>query len=454
MSHLYEDEEDYEENGYDDSETQDVGGDFNIQQDDDNETQDVGGMFHQQDDVNVSSEAPGGIKKHRGPNQKNWAMEGREKLLWNRFGLPKGPRLKVARFSRFLGILAKDFTLFPISTPDYRHFNASDNLERAWNRVKETIDWSNPWVASLEGKIKKRVKSKLNERWKQWKSELRKKWYKPFMNTPRRFQKPNDDRVNERQWKIFVANMDKKKHQRIASINKRNRSQKKMNQSTGTRTYANVAHEYEISHGKEPDRWELFKLTHQRKGSQEPIDAASAKAIADFEEAEQKRLSLNVDITAPEIREEMYAEVLGKEKGNRVRGVGAGVTWDEVPGIHVEERGVSREVKLLREQLEEQAKKAQEREAHMMEELQSKMADQTKRMEQLLEVRCVEMALQKMGEMFKQCGISVDTQEDVMQTMSQFARDTSQRPSTVVFSPDDDVYRPTMPFDCPNMQID
>ncbi|PRQ29702.1 hypothetical protein RchiOBHm_Chr5g0016651 [Rosa chinensis] len=64
------------------------------------------------------------------------------------------------------------------------------------------------------------------------------------------------------------------------------------------------------------------------------------------------------------------------------------------------------------------------------------------------------MALQKMGEMFKQCEISVDTQEDVMQTMSQFARDTSQRPSTVVFSPDDDVYRPTMPFDCPNMQID
>ncbi|XP_040361468.1 uncharacterized protein LOC121049070 [Rosa chinensis] len=122
MSHLYEDEEDYEENGYDDSETQDVGGDFNIQQDDDSETQDVGGMFHQQDDVNVSSEAPGGIKKHRGPKQKNWAMEGREKLLWNRFGLPKGPRLKVARFSRFLGILAKDFTLFPISTPDYRHF--------------------------------------------------------------------------------------------------------------------------------------------------------------------------------------------------------------------------------------------------------------------------------------------------------------------------------------------
>ncbi|XP_062011467.1 uncharacterized protein LOC133728066 [Rosa rugosa] len=112
----------------------------------------------------------------------------------------------------------------------------------------------------------------------------------------------------------------------MVTINKRNRSQKRMNQSTGTRTYASLAHEYELLHGKEPDGWELFKLTHRKAGTQEPIDAASANAIADFEEAEQKRLSMNVDITAPEIREEMYAEVLGKEKGNRVRGLGARVT--------------------------------------------------------------------------------------------------------------------------------
>jgi hypothetical protein len=173
----------------------------------------------------------------------------------------------------------------------------------------------------------------------------------------------------------------------------------------------------------------------------------------DFEEAEQKRLSMNVDITAPEIREEMYAEVLGKEKGNRVRGLGAGVTWDEVPGIHVEERGVSKEVQLLREKLEAQAKEAQEREARMMNELQRKMAEQTKRMEQMFEVRCVSMALDKMGDMFRQCGISVDTQEDVAQAMSQFAHHMSQRPSAAIFSPHDDVYRPTLPPHCSNMEM-
>ncbi|KAL6144430.1 hypothetical protein ACLB2K_055123 [Fragaria x ananassa] len=423
MSHSLQDEEGYEENAYDESETQDVGGWFNVQQDDESETHDTD--EHQQDNSNGSLEAHERTKKPRGPNQKNWAREGREKLLWNRFGLPKGPRLKVARFSRFLGILAKDFTLFPISTPDYWNFKIgdADNLERAWKRVHDTIDWSDPFVASLEGKIKRRVLSKLNERWKHWKSQLRKKWYKPFKNSPRRFQKPDDDRVNERQWKLFVDYMDKKKHQ-------------------------------EVIHGKEPDRWELFKLTHQRKGSLEPIDAASAKAIADFEEAEQERLSKNIDITTPEVREEMYAEVLGKEKGNKVRGVGAGVTWNEVPGIHVEEKGVSREVKQLREQLEEQAKKAQDREARMMEELQSKMAEQTKKMEQMFEVRCVEMALQQMGEVFRRCGINVDTQEDAMQTMSQIAHNMSQRPSNFTFSPHDDVYRPIIPFDCPDIQRD
>lgn len=83
----------------------------------------------------------------------------------------------------------------------------------AYDFVQDTIDWSDPFVASLEGKIKRRVLSKLNELWKHWKSQLRKKWYKPFKNSPRRFQKPDDDRVNERQWKLFVDYMDKKKHQ-------------------------------------------------------------------------------------------------------------------------------------------------------------------------------------------------------------------------------------------------
>ncbi|XP_062014933.1 uncharacterized protein LOC133731576 [Rosa rugosa] len=116
---------------------------------------------------------------------------------------------------------------------------------------------------------------------------------------------------------------------------------------------------------KEPDRWELFKLTHRKVGTQEPIDAESAKAIADFDEAEQKRLNMNVDIIAPKIREKMYAEVLGKEKGNRLRVLRAGVTWDEVPGIHLEEQGVSKEVQFLLERLEAQTKEAQKREARI-----------------------------------------------------------------------------------------
>ena len=161
---------------------------------------------------------------------------------------------------------------------------------------------------------------------------------------------------------------------------------------------------------------------------------------------------MNIDITAPDIREEMYAEVLGKEKGNRVRGLGAGVTWDEVPGIHVEERGVSKEVQLLREKLEAQAKEAQEREARMMNELQKKMAEQINRMEQMFEVRCVSMALEKMGDMFRQCGISVDTQ-DATQAMSQIAHHMSQRPSAVIFSPNDDVYHPILPTQCSNMEM-
>ncbi|KAL6212485.1 hypothetical protein ACLB2K_017705 [Fragaria x ananassa] len=61
MSHSLQDEEGYEENAYDESETQDVGSWFNVQQDDKSETHDTD--EHQQDDGNGSLKAHERTKK-------------------------------------------------------------------------------------------------------------------------------------------------------------------------------------------------------------------------------------------------------------------------------------------------------------------------------------------------------------------------------------------------------
>ncbi|RXH84802.1 hypothetical protein DVH24_040150 [Malus domestica] len=50
----------------------------------------------------------------------------------------------------------------------------------------------------------------------------------------------------------------------------------------------------------------------------------------------------------------VYADVLGPERNNRVRGFGTGVVWSDVPGIITEKRGICREVEAITATYEEQ----------------------------------------------------------------------------------------------------
>ncbi|TQD84375.1 hypothetical protein C1H46_030084 [Malus baccata] len=59
------------------------------------------------------------------------------------------------------------------------------------------------------------------------------------------------------------------------------------------------------------------------------------------------------DVTT-EVRNRIYAEVLGPEKRNQVRGFGLGVGWADVLEIVIKQRGISKEVKYLREAYEAQ----------------------------------------------------------------------------------------------------
>lgn len=74
-----------------------------------------------------------------------------------------------------------------------------------------------------------------------------------------------------------------------------------------------------------------------------------------MEQKEAEKRNQNIDITL-EVIEDIYAEVFGVEKRNRVRGMGTGYTWSDVPFIHTEKRGVSKEVEALRAAVEEQKK--------------------------------------------------------------------------------------------------
>lgn len=140
----------------------------------------------------------------------------------------------------------------------------------------------------------------------------------------------------------------------------------------------------------------------------------------EFEKHEAELLERGEDVNT-EVRNQIFAAVMGPEKRNVVRGYGIGVHWKDVPNIITERRGISREVQELREAYEEQrqaAEEAQQKMERIIEEANEKAdrlkCQQEESIKKLREEQAENLSLMKiqMAEQFKSMlanvGISVD----------------------------------------------
>ncbi|KAM1573526.1 hypothetical protein ACFX1Z_042987 [Malus domestica] len=294
----------------------------------------------------------------RGINRPHWAPNGtKEVMQFNEKGQPVEPPHTVARFSRFLGMLSQEASYFPINVVDWRHFYRGSNMDRAWQRIKGTLDWTDEITLELEPKIRRVCEMKMNDRWKDYKANLKKAYYTPCLHSPstERFH-CQDGRVNQGQWKLLVQLWDTGHAQKRATASRKNRKALQIYHTTGTKSFAQIRHEHEQVNGSKPDCITFFTLTHTRKNG-EPVDARSAAIIDEF----NTKLKLYADrneIITEQVCHNVYADVLGPEKYNRVRGFGTGVVWSDVPGIRTEKRGICREVEAITVAYEEQIKAA------------------------------------------------------------------------------------------------
>ncbi|KAM1900691.1 hypothetical protein ACFX14_029607 [Malus domestica] len=264
----------------------------------------------------------------RGINRPHWAPNGtKEVMKFNEKGQPVEPRHTVARFSRFLGMLSQEASYFPINVVDWRHFYRGSNMDRAWQRIKGTLDWTDEITIELEPKIRRVCEMKMNDRWKDYKAKLKKAYYTPCLHSPsaERFH-CQDGRVNQGQWKLLVQLWD-----------------------TGDAQ--------EQVNGSKPDCITFFTLTHTRKNG-EPVDARSAAIIVNEFNTKLKLYADRNEIITEQVCHNVYADVLGPERYNRVRGFGTGVVWSDVPGIRTEKRQICREVEAITAAYEEQIKAA------------------------------------------------------------------------------------------------
>ncbi|CAN6555417.1 unnamed protein product [Malus baccata var. baccata] len=293
---------------------------------------------------------------HQGINRRLWAPNGTNKLMkFNDKGQPVKRPQTVARFSRFLGRLSLGPLYFPINIVDWRNFYKA-NIDRAWQRIKfeplnkktpqsaitlafisfankqvktiighsesstrinpekylkptggGTLDWTYGITLELEQKIWWVCEMKLNDRWKHYKASLKKAYYTSFLHSPlaEEFHCPDGrEKVN----------------------------------------------------GSKPNCITFFTLTHTRKNG-EPVDARSAKIIDNFNR-KQKLYEDRNEIITDELHHIVYANVLGPERNNCVRGFGTGVVWSDVPSIITKKMRISREVEAIRASYKEQRKVA------------------------------------------------------------------------------------------------
>ncbi|KAM1183353.1 hypothetical protein ACFX19_001734 [Malus domestica] len=325
-------------------------------------------------------------KKNRGVNRIRWGRGRREKLNFNKYGQAISLRDNVARYGRYIAMLARDGGLIPIDSPDWRKLDSS-KLDRVWSLVQATIDWTNPRAAGKEEKVKGIVETKIHDRFRTWRGKLRKLYYVPFENFEQR-KHCNDARVIQTQWQALVAQWDKMENKRRCATNAKNRKMLKTSHTTGTTTFAQIRNDYAEEHdGNEPDRVTFFKMTHTRGPKQLPVDDESGRMMLAFENLEVEVCERGEEITT-EVRNRIFAEVMGPEKRNHVRGFGLGVGWADVPGIITEQRGISREVKYLREAYEAQKQvtaAAEEKMTRMMHEANEKAENMKKEQEESIQ---------------------------------------------------------------------
>nr|CAD1835694.1 unnamed protein product [Ananas comosus var. bracteatus] len=263
----------------------------------------------------------------RGPTRmhKIWARHDDDllALTFNEFVQPVGN--EAAQFTNFLGTVAKSGKDAPLTYKDWRHMPL-DNKKIIWSIVKlkynlEDDNW--PWVMKV-----------LEKKWKDFKSDLKKKHYDAHSTYEDRLAVIRDLR------------------------NKGNRSKQITTHTAGSKSFARIREEKRKEKGVLPTRAELFKITHIHKNG-DPMTEECAKKIRDIDVKTKNQPAL-AKKGAKEVGD-LFSDVFGKEKHGHVRGLGLGPTpthiWTDAPSPAASIRMATE----ARKKAEEETKEMKER---------------------------------------------------------------------------------------------
>ncbi|XP_010243782.1 PREDICTED: uncharacterized protein LOC104587759 [Nelumbo nucifera] len=171
----------------------------------------------------------------------------------------------------------------------------------------------------------------LGKKWRDWKSNLNKKYYDPDPDSVDALPiEQLENRVDAHQWRNLVQFWRSEKGTTRSITNKANHSKQTINHTAGAKSFARVHEELKIEREADVSRTDVFYATHRKKDGT-LVDPRSGSLMEEM----QNCMSQEEDTQnegSEQGHDDVYAHVMGQERRGRVRGIGLGPNSVQVQG--------------------------------------------------------------------------------------------------------------------------
>ncbi|KAI4353859.1 hypothetical protein L6164_002782 [Bauhinia variegata] len=268
-------------------------------------------------------------------------------LHWNSNGQPVED--SAGLLNRFLGTIARNFNLFPISYSSWKKVphDYKDNVYKNTIQAKFVVE------ADVH---KSYILKSIGSKWKDYRQELWQKRDDGKLNRDQLIEMVPEG-INRDHWISFVDYRLNPKTKQNAQKNRNNRKKQTIPHTCGSKSLARKKAEMELERGRQVSRGEVWTATHKRANGTFVND--EAKEICEKIQAyESNTISLSHDIST----QDSLAQALGnQEHSGRVRGLGLGPcpthSYRVYSGIPSSYKELENQVTALKSQLDEHNKK-------------------------------------------------------------------------------------------------
>ncbi|XP_077249193.1 uncharacterized protein LOC143888640 [Tasmannia lanceolata] len=276
---------------------------------------------HQQVASEPQEETSSKTKKKRGPTKLDYLykMEGRFTVTLNAYKQVVGKN--AGKCGKFLGIIAKTGTLLPIDVFSWKNMPES-NKEDAWSALLEKFD------VPKDGKDWAMIQ--LNEKWKDHKYQLRRKYFNETSDEV--IFPPQPNKIVESQYIKLWEHWKSDEFKAQRTKNTLNRNQSWTPHTGGSKAFAVITEEMEEKTKKSYGRDELWIMT--RTHSDGTFVENSRDAIAKIRELQETQPMESSQCNLGS-KDDILSKALGPDKHGRVRCLGPGSTpsslWGKKP---------------------------------------------------------------------------------------------------------------------------